>query len=782
MLRLLLIDDNPHDRLLAIRSLERELTNIQIQEIINTDELAQVLEAGNFDLVITDYQLRWSDGLAVLHQMKAKYPECPVIMFTNSGSEEIAVEAMKSGLDDYVMKSPNHYMRLATAVRSAWEKAKAQRKAVGLENRLQRLLNQLNVGVFHVAADGSLLEANLAFLRLLGLSQETDSLAIQTLEPYFHPADYAQFLHQQQESGQTQERDVQLRRADGQFIWVRLSQRVSTIEGQTIIEGLIEDISDVYNELHLRKQTEAALQNALQKLNFHVENTPLAVIERDSNFRITRWSKSAEKIFGWTAEDVRGQDWQTGYGEDVETVKAVRKRIVNGEEKQNVLQLCSYTKDGAIINCEWYNSALFDESGKLVSILSLVLDVTERKRAEAERTRLLQLEQDARSAAEAANRIKDEFLAVLSHELRSPLNPILGWTKLLRSRKFDQATLDKALETIERNAQLQTQLIEDLLDISRIIRGKLSLNICPVDLAATIEAALDTVRLAAQAKSIQLESLIDPRVGIISGDPNRLQQVVWNLLSNAIKFTPSGGRVTITLKRQGNNAELQVRDTGKGISADFLPHVFDYFRQADSSTTRTHGGLGLGLAIVRHLVELHGGTVGVSSSGMGQGATFSVALPLLEGDRDLAEENREAVSHTPCGAQEPGGYFHSPLKGKRILIVDDEADAREYYTTVLEECGASVTTVESAREALKALEQQRPDILISDIGMPYEDGYTLIRQVRASHGEQLPAIALTAYAGAVDQQLAITAGFHKHLPKPVAPEDLVDVVTNLLDL
>jgi PAS domain S-box-containing protein len=786
-----------------------------------------------------------------------------------------------------------------------------------------------------------------------------------------------------------------------------------------------------------RKQVEEALGDALQRLNFHVENTPLAVIERDRDFRITRWSHSAERIFGWQAEEVIGKDpneWQTIYVEDIEVVNTLRTRLLNGLEKQNISRNRSYRKDGSIIHCEWYNSALLDESGNLVSVLSLVLDVTERKQAEealknsqerlklaqtvgkigswewnlqtheiiwteeleavyglapgsfdgnyetwlqtlhpddrsrieqdsggsitegrefnsefrifwpdgslhwiaakfqafnddtgkpwrvigvnmditdrkqadealrqseerfriaqdlsldaftimhsvrdaageiidfewdyvnpkaaeilqstikdlkghrllqvlpgnktnselfgryvqvvetgiphdieisynsegitgwfrnmavklndgivvsfsditsrkqaeVERINLLEREKAARTQAEAANRIKDEFLAVLSHELRSPLNPILGWSKLLQSRKFDEATTARALEIIERNAKLQIQLIEDLLDVSRILRGKLSLNIYPVNLVPTIEAALETVRLAASAKSIQIQSVYEPNVGQVSGDSGRLQQVIWNLLSNAVKFTPQGGCVEIRLsvvssqsqRTTDKYAQIQVSDTGKGINPDFLPHVFDYFRQENSTTTRLFGGLGLGLAIVRHLVELHGGTVSVESPGEGQGATFTVQLPLMITQPETNPDNQQ--------------FNESPnLSGIRVLVVDDEADMREFLAFMLEEYGAKVTVVASASEALEALCQVKPEVLVSDIGMPEVDGYMLIRQIRAMPPEQgglIPAIALTAYAGEADQNQALSAGFHKHIAKPVEPNELATVIASV---
>jgi signal transduction histidine kinase len=411
----------------------------------------------------------------------------------------------------------------------------------------------------------------------------------------------------------------------------------------------------------------------------------------------------------------------------------------------------------------------------LLSIFSMrIAAELERQWAEQKRIQMLAREQEARQQAETANRIKDEFLAVLSHELRSPLNPILGWSKLLRNGKLNAAKTAQALEIIERNAQLQSQLIEDLLDVSRILRGKLSLNMVPVNLASTIKAALETVRLAAQAKSIQIQTIFDPTIGQVLGDSARLQQVVWNLLTNAVKFTPQGGRVEILLQRIGSQSQFQVRDTGKGISPDFLPHVFEYFRQADATTTRTFGGLGLGLAIVRHLVELHGGTVQVDSPGEGQGATFTVRLPLIKdkSSKQKAEGNSSPLTPEP-----------SPLTGIRILVVDDDTDSREFFAFALEQLGAHVSTVTSAGEAIATLARLQPNILLSDIGMPDMDGYMLIRQIRAmppEQGGQILAIALTAYAGEIDRQQALAAGFQHHLAKPVEPDELVKVILNLL--
>ncbi|MBD1808606.1 PAS domain S-box protein [Microcoleus sp. FACHB-SPT15] len=418
-----------------------------------------------------------------------------------------------------------------------------------------------------------------------------------------------------------------------------------------------------------------------------------------------------------------------------------------------------------------YNQFVIKErqTGELIGFATVTRDIRARKLAEAEREQLLAREQAAREQAETANRIKDEFLAVLSHELRSPLNPILGWSRLLQDRKLGEKRTTYALETIERNAKIQVQLIDDLLDVARILRGKLSLNVAPVNLAATITAALETVRLAAQAKSIQIQTVLEQDVGLVLGDSGRLQQVIWNLLSNAVKFTPQGGRVELRLEQSCIHAQITVSDTGKGIHPDFLPHVFEYFRQADSATTRQFGGLGLGLAIVRQIVELHGGTVQAVSPGVGQGATFTVKFPLMPHQSAISQEVREP--------QPPSG-----LQGIKVLVVEDTTDMREYITFVLEQSGANVVAVATAAEALTALDQFQPEVLVSDIGMPEVDGYMLMRQVRMrspQQGGQTPAIALTAYAGEINQQQALAAGFQRHLAKPVEPEALVKVIADL---
>jgi PAS domain S-box-containing protein len=396
-----------------------------------------------------------------------------------------------------------------------------------------------------------------------------------------------------------------------------------------------------------------------------------------------------------------------------------------------------------------------------------------------ERARLYEVAEQERQRAEEASRLKDDFLGVLSHELRTPLTAILGWVQILRTRQLPQDKRERALETIERNARAQTQLIEDLLDVNRIVSGKLRLDVRPTHPVKVIESALEVVRPAAEAKGLQLQALLDPEVGLLQGDPNRLQQVVWNLLSNAVKFTPPGGRVTVCLSRGPSHVEIEVKDTGDGITASFLPHVFERFRQADASSTRRHGGLGLGLAIVRQLVELHGGTVEAHSAGQGLGATFIVRLPLVAPRPDAVEPVR---AQPPPGVSLPVNY-PKELRGRRILVVDDDADARELLTTLFQEGGAQVSSAASAAQALALLKQETPDLLVSDIGMPEMDGYALIREVRrgdSERGVRVPAVALTAYARMEDRTAALQAGFDTHVAKPLNSSELLGVAVSLL--
>ncbi|MEZ4410993.1 MAG: ATP-binding protein [Polyangiales bacterium] len=415
------------------------------------------------------------------------------------------------------------------------------------------------------------------------------------------------------------------------------------------------------------------------------------------------------------------------------------------------------------------------EDGAVTGIFVQGHDVTEQKLREAERDALYERERAARAEAEQANRLKDEFLATVSHELRTPLSAMLGWVQLLRAGSLPPERRDHALATVERNARAQAQLIEDLLDMSRILAGKLRLDVAPVEVDAVVEAAVDTVRPAAEARGVRLQATLGSGCTVM-GDATRLQQIVWNLLSNAIKFTSRGGRVQVVVERRDSAVEVTVADTGKGIALDFLPHVFERFRQAEVGTTRTMGGLGLGLSIVRQLTEMHGGTASAYSEGAGRGSSFTVRLPLSVARR------REVV--TPPGLQEvarAAGIECPPqLAGMHVLVVDDEQDTREMIQTLLEGCGARITAAASSAEAMRAFGVERPDVILSDVGMPDEDGYTFLQKLReAPEGSDVPAVALTAYARSEDRTRALLAGFNNHIPKPVEPLELLAVLASL---
>lgn len=520
------------------------------------------------------------------------------------------------------------------------------------------------------------------------------------------------------------------------------------------------------------EKREKQLQVSEAKFRHLVESNIIGVFVSNSNGEIIEANEAFLKMLGYSREEilvgrVRWQDLTL-----TEDLALSEHSFVELEAtKIFPLQEKEYSrKDGSSISILIGGTLLREADNNQEEVISFCLDISKRKQAEQEREQLLKREQAARSEAEAANRIKDEFLAVLSHEIRSPLNPILGWSQLLQSKKLDEVQTAQALEVIERNAQLQAELIDDLLDISRILRGKLNLNIRPVDLGLTIQAAIEIVRLAAQAKSIQIQTMVSTNTVQVLGDPSRLQQVIWNLLSNAVKFTEVGGRIDIRLERLDSQALITVSDTGKGIHPDFLPYVFDYFRQADSTTTRRFGGLGLGLAIVRHLVELHGGSVQAQSQGINHGATFIVRLPLMPTQILTKQDSKQPEQSLD-------------LKGIKILVVEDDTDTREFTTCLLEEYGASVTAVTSASEALITFGEFQPDLLLSDIGMPDIDGYMLMQQVRTlppEQGGKIPAIALTAYAGEFDYQQALRVGFQRHISKPVKAKKLVEAITDLV--
>ena len=494
--------------------------------------------------------------------------------------------------------------------------------------------------------------------------------------------------------------------------------------------------------------------------------------------RITDVNPFMFELLNYTRDEFMEKElWEIGVFKDkAASQEAFRELQLTGYLRYENLPL--QTKEGKLREVEFVSN-VYDEGSHRV-IQCNIRDITDRKRAEEERKLLLESAQAARAEADVANSIKDEFLATLSHELRTPLTSILGWSHLLDNGKLDEEAAKRAVETIVRNAEAQKLLIDELLDISRIIIGKLRLDVGPVQLAPMLESIVDGMRPAADARNIQLRTALDQSLDPIFGDPDRLQQVFWNLLSNAIKFTSQGGKVLVRLERADSNLEITISDTGQGIARELLPYVFDRFRQSDSSSSRTHGGLGLGLAIVRQLVELHGGTVSAESPGEGEGSTFKVRLPV----RSVRQEPDDRANSVVKIPDEVSTKPVPSLDGMNVLVVDDDWDSRELVTVVLKASGAEVVSVTSAIEALRELALRRFDVLLSDIGMAEMDGYALISQIRqlpAERGGTIPAAALTAYAGIENQRRALSAGYQMHIPKPIGPSELVTAVARLTE-
>jgi PAS domain S-box-containing protein len=647
IINVLHLEDSDLDAEFVKDRLERVGLPIAVERVSDRKSFVMKLKEKRYDLILSDYQVPTFEGLAALDLALEHQPDAPFIFVSGTMGEELAVETLKRGATDYVLK--DRLTRLPAAVERALSEAEERDERRRVEERLQFALEAGRMGTWD-------LDLATGFL----------------------------------------------------------------------------SCSDTCKAIYGRGPGDA----------FTYEDLAETVHEDDR----TEWRRSVGEAIA------RGADLSVEY------------RI--------------RWPDGATRWVHVRGSCSTDTGGNVTALSGVSFDLTDRKRAEEDRERLLKATEAARADSEAANRMKDEFLATLSHELRTPLNAILGWAKILRSQDVDQEDLNDGLAAIERNSSIQAQLIEDLLDISRIISGKLTIDVQRVNLVEVIEAAVSAVKPAADAKGIELEKALDALASPISGDASRLQQVVWNLLSNAVKFTPKGGRVQVLLERVESHVEIAITDTGQGIAHDFLPHVFERFRQADGSTTRRHRGLGLGLSIVRELVDIHGGSVRVSSPGEGLGSTFIVVLPIAATFPDLASTEtvrqdgyRDGNSHCRDGN----------LAGIRVLVVDDEHDARQLLRRVLLGCQAEVALAGSPMEAIELVETFKPDVLVSDVGMPEQDGYDLIRQVRELRsGRELPAAALTAFARAEDRRRALLAGFQTHVAKPVDPARLIAVVATLV--
>ncbi|MGB7891289.1 MAG: PAS domain-containing protein, partial [Microcoleus sp.] len=643
-----------------------------------------------------------------------------------------------------------------------------------VNNDLINLLSSINIPILMLTNDLQIRRFTPTAQQIFSVIPTDVGRPFSDIRSTLNVPDLEQMILEVIDTLQTKEQEVQTLSG----YWYNLRIRpYRTTENQ--IDGVVMVLLDI----DALKRSARTLEEARNYAETIVETVQTPLVVLDADFRVNKANRSFYEMFQVSPSEIaKSSLFELGNGQwNIPQVRWILEDILVSDVQLENFEL-DHLFDNIGPKTMLLNACKLEREDEALMILLSIEDITERKQLETVRSQLLLQEQFARHQAETANRSKDEFLANLSHELRNPLTPILGWAQILRSGKLKEAAVTKALEVIERSARAQSQLIEDILDISRITSGKLQLCICPIDLRLVVQAALEGVELSAEAKNIQIVSeLISTTV---LGDINRLQQVVWNLLSNSIKFTPAGGRVEIMLSTIENHAQLRVSDTGKGIGTQFLPYIFDRFHQGDSSSVKANQGLGLGLSIVRHLVELHGGTVQAESPGEEQGTTMTVRLPL----RSLPPELTSAIDLKSTGLERllnASSDRVPSLEGLHILAVDDQIDTREFLQFVLEGYGAEVLAVGSARSAIAALTENpgRYDVLISDIGMPEEDGYFLIREVRAlaaEAGGEIPAAALTAYAGDKERERAIEAGFQRHLVKPIQPVVLGLMVANLV--
>lgn len=857
-LRFLLLEDSPLDAELIQANLLAGGVECELVRVETQADFVAVLKTQPFDLILSDYSLPNFDGIAALEVAHRQCPEIPFIFVSATLGEELAIEAMKQGATDYVLKQ--RLQRLVPAIeralREAQERRERQQAELALrqhEARFKRLVQSNLIGCIFWHEDGRILDANDAFLQMVGYTREELEAGLlnwKAMTPVEQLPLSERSITQMKRAGNADTLEKEYIRKDG--------NRVPVLLGGVMFENSQDQGVSFVLDLSDRKQAEHSLKERNERLKLLYETAndllsatqPLALM--NSLFKKLSGQLDLHYYFNFLVDEsgpqrrLRLASYSGISEKEAESIALIDfGQYICGLAAQEGRQIhVSNVQQSTHPNAEViralgltaYSAQPLTVGGRLLGTFSLgsltrshftaeelaLLQATSDQMAIAlERSELIASLQQQTEQLTQANQIKDEFLAVLSHELRTPLNPILGWAKLLQTKPCDSATTARALETIERNAKIQTQLIEDLLDVSRILRGKLNLIRNEVDLVQTVAAALETVHLAAEAKQINIhfhvlnrlgaqsrhsqittaadeptshETLLQHQKILVLGDASRLQQVVWNLLSNAVKFTPPDGRITVSLSvitknnsqeavdwdesMMGNAvidyAQIQVIDTGQGISETFLPHVFEYFRQAEGGTTRRFGGLGLGLAIAQHIVQAHGGTLQAASPGEGKGATFTVQLPLLK---------TQSHPNAETGRNEESTYASRRLNNLRVLVVDDEPDSLELIAFLLQQEGAIVQMAADVQQALAVFEAFCPDLLISDIGMPETDGYALVQQLRkriSAPSKMIPAIALTAFARDEDRHRALSAGFQRHLAKPVNPTDLISVLTELV--
>lgn len=798
---ILIVDDTPEDCATYQRFLRQDQEwHYEFLLAENGARGAELCRETPPSCVLLDYRLPDQSGLEVLAALANERGEvsCPVVMLTGTDEVELAVEAMKLGAQDFINKNRLTPLDLQRAVHNAVERVRLRLEVQERERRFGMLAETIPQLVMTNRADGACDYVSHRWMKYTGTTLE-DNLG-DGWQQALHPDEKAalqELWAQAVATGSDCESEFRMRRADGVYRW-HLARAVAMKNGAGRVAKWVGSCTDIEE----RKQAE----EVRVRLAAIVESSSDAIIAKDLTGVITSWNAGATRLFGYPEAEAIGQPIFMLIPPELHAEEIlILSRLRVGERIEHY-ETVRVNQRGERLDVSLTISPLRDSSGKVIGVAKIARDITERKRIEAEREQLLKREQHARTLAENANRLKDEFLATLSHELRTPLNHSYGWVKMIRTGQLPPVEVTRGLEVVERNLQAQNRLIDDLLDVSRIITGRVRLDMRAVELTEVIERAVEAIRPAADAKGVQLGSLEfgmrnneemarqpddateneksalrTPHSAIITGDPDRLQQVVWNLVSNAIKFTPPGGHVQLGLERNRTNVILVVSDTGEGVTPEFLPYVFDRFSQQDGSKTRRHGGLGLGLAIVRHLVELHGGQVSVSSPGLGQGATFTVILPVRQAAFEL---QLDGMAQT-APPEDVSAHYAPPstiLQGIKVLAVDDEPDALSLLDALLTPTGAEVRTAGGMTQALSILHDWTPDVLVSDIGMPNGDGYELIRRVHATEQSQtakFPAVALTAYASAEDRLQALVAGYQMHVAKPVEPEELITILASL---